>query len=320
MTNTTESIIAAIAASGRTATVIVMDEQQENGAHVPFGQTFKPPQQAVVGHGMPVASQAPASPQDDDRAVMVAAEMEKMRQGYERQLAALTSQLDGIKKENESIKDKLKEAQVRLQDAQTSDAGEVTSDVPMETGVSVDEFDVEVLGLSERAHKRALGAGYKTVGALREAYLSKDLKDTKLTKDELIEIGEKLLGRVPAERIPSSEPASADKSSATNGASDVPSNIDDRGWMARLNVLLFKSQKAREAQAALEEYEDKNKAFVKRWKATHDKYADLKADVEVAKGQVVAMLYSMNLDFKLSAEDALDQVGLGHLIPKEDQE
>ena len=109
--------------------------------------------------------------------------------------------------------------------------------------VDHDEFPLSCLGLKDATAERAAKAGYATVGALRADYMGGDIRSTKLTKDHLIEIGEKLLGLAPAARpVAVADAGSHDDDPDSNIDDGAPEGLEVPTWDDRLEIAQIKEE------------------------------------------------------------------------------
>jgi hypothetical protein len=163
---------------------------------------------------------------------------------------------------------------------------------PTET-VSIDAYDIKVLGISEDREKKVRKL-YPTIGALREAATTGKLKELKLPGGQkaIIDIQERLLGKVPSERIPGAAPAAA----GGNVAEGVPAGHTDRPWLDRLGAVKAKERDMQEWAAKLAAIKQAHPVETEMPDAEYDKLLDARHEHDIAKSQVVALVWGLGLD------------------------
>jgi len=186
---------------------------------------------------------------------------------------------------------------------------------PAET-VSIDAYGIDVLGLSADISKKVCKV-YANIGALREAATAGKLKDLKLPGGQkaIIDIQERLLGRVPPERIPASAPTSA----AGGVAEGVPAGHTDRPWLDRLGAVKAKERDMQEWAAKLVAIKAAHPVETEMPDEEYDKLLDARHEHDIAKSQVVALVWGLGLEKEHlrgdggSVDACLTKAGLTHL-------
>lgn len=222
----------------------------------------------------------------------------------EKALAELTAQLS---QRDQTI--------TQLQQSAAAQVPTGASEQPTET-VSIDAYGIEVLGIPEDIASK-VSKVYATVGALREAASSGKLKEMKLKGGQkaVIDIQERLLGRVPPERIP----ASAAPAAAATGDSATPAGHSDRPWMDRLGAVKAKERDMAEWAAKLAALRQQFPVETEMPDEEYDKLLDARHEHDIAKSQVVALVWGLGLDKEHlrgdngSVDACLVAAGLTHL-------
>jgi hypothetical protein len=139
---------------------------------------------------------------------------------------------------------------------------------------------VATLGLDEKVLKVLRKLDITTVGGLCDAYRADDkpLTGAKLTKDQLIDIGERLLGRVPPAAVARAIQGDAAPASAGSGA---PAEHIDRSWPDRIGAARRKEEKFVGAKARAETHRGE---LLKRWPACIGLDAEGQEAVKSPKG------------------------------------
>jgi len=205
--------------------------------------------------------------------------------------------------------------------ATTLSAEAITPAQP-EGGVSIDTYSIDVLGIPEEIAAKVRKV-YTTIGDLRAAVISGALKEMKLKGGQkaIIDIQERLLGRVPPERIAGATPVAGGGAAATGGgvAEGVPEGHSDRPWLDRLGAVKAKEQDMKDWAAKMgalrAEYPDETAMP----DASYDELMKSIKEHDVAKSQVVALVWGLGLDKEhLRGDDGcvdacLRDAGLTHL-------
>ena len=191
-----------------------------------------------------------------------------------------------------------------------------TVEQPAET-VSIDSYAIDVLGIPEEIAKKVRKV-YTNIGALREAAATGKLGDLKLKGGQkaIIDIQERLLGRVPSERIPASAPAASTGGGTTEG---VPAGHSDRPWLDRLGALKAKERDMAEWAGKLAAIQAEHPDETNMPDAAYDALMDARHEHDIAKSQVVALVWGLGLDKEHLRGDGgnvdacLAGAGLSHL-------
>jgi hypothetical protein len=180
--------------------------------------------------------------------------------------------------------------------------------------VSIDSYDIETLGIGDESNVRKLKkAGYTTIGQVRQGFAN--LKDLKLKGGQkaVIDIAERLMGKVPASTGTGPAPAAA-----TTQAEGTPEGHTDRSWLDRLGAVKAKERDVRDEEAKIAaikaQYPDENNMP----DAAYDQLLDKQREKDMAKAQVVALVWGLGLDKGPlsqggSVDDCLTAAGLTHL-------
>lgn len=252
----------------------------------------------------------------------------ELNAAYERVKAAhgaVTAERDGFSLQLREMEAKARHYE-SLAAAQGGQPGAAPGAVPAQPAaiVAYEGLPIDVLQLDEKMLKSlSKTRGWDTLGKLRAALLEGKLKtEAKLTKDDIIGVAEKLLGKVPPSGVPAPTGAAAPTSN-TGGAADVPIGQKDRSWMERLQAARRKEQKKRGIEAKMDQL--RRGAFVGadgKPLAPQDaaKVLDTESKVlEVTNAQMTALLWSCGFEFDPAkgfggVDDALTKAGLVALV------
>ena len=226
----------------------------------------------------------------------------------EKHIALLTEQL---MKRDQTIT----EFQQTVQQMRAASSSPAGGEQPVET-VSIDAYGIDVLGLPADISKKVCKV-YANIGALREAATAGKLKDLKLPGGQkaIIDIQERLLGRVPPERIPAGAPTSA----AGGVAEGVPAGHADRPWLDRLGAVKAKERDMQEWAAKLAAVKAAHPVETEMPDEEYDKLLDARHEHDIAKSQVVALVWGLGLEKEHlrgdggSVDACLTKAGLTHL-------
>ena len=160
--------------------------------------------------------------------------------------------------------------------------------------VSIDSFSIDVLGIADDVAKK-IRKIYPTVGALRDAATTGKLADLKLKGGQkaIIDVHERLLGLVPPERIPAQAPAPTTAAAAADG---VPSGHADRPWLDRLGAVKAKERDMQEWATKIAAARQAYPVETDMPDAEYDKLVDARHEHDIAKSQVVALVWGLGLD------------------------
>lgn len=263
------------------------------------------------GNGVAVPYQAASAPLQHS---MTDSELGAKLQAAEQHIAALTEQLT----QRDTTITQLQNAVSGAASAGAAQgAAEATAAQPADT-VSIDAYGIDVLGIPEDVAKKVRKV-YATIGALREAATSGALKEMKLKGGQkaIIDIQERLLGRVPPERIPASAPPGTGGGGGV--AEGVPAGHTDRPWLDRLGAVKAKERDMQEGAAKLAGIRQQFPVETEMPDTEYDKLLDARHEFDISKSQVVALVWGLGLDKEHLRGDAgsvdacLTAAGLSHL-------
>jgi len=247
---------------------------------------------------------APAAVPDTYQHSMTDSEVGSKLQAAEKHIALLTEELA---KRDQTITEMASVPPVVV-------AAPAGAEQPTDT-VSIDAYDIEVLGLPEEIVKKVRKL-YPTIGPLREAAATGKLGPLKLKGGQkaIIDIQERLLGRVPPERIPAGAPTAIE-----GVAEGVPAGHTDRSWLDRLGAVKAKERDMQEGAAKLAAVKAQYPVETEMPDAEYDKLLDARHEFDIAKSQVVALVWALGLDKEHlrgdtgSVDACLTAAGLSHL-------
>jgi len=173
---------------------------------------------------------------------------------------------------------------------------------------------VDQLGLDEKVAKAAAKAGIVNYGDLFDVYTAGELKEKvgrSMTKDKLAEVGIVLL----RQGVPRGDGAAA-AALSTGGASDVPAGFEDRGWLDRLNAARSKEVRLKGVDAKVLELkaaaQTAHPGALVNGELDLEKLPDAAGNeirieentFNVVRGQLIAMLWSCNLEASIASQAA----------------
>jgi hypothetical protein len=303
-----EAIVASAQRSGTRVGIVIVDAERNNGNTPGFS----------LGGETDDGSEATAGPVNPPAALppeIAATEIEGLRSQYVgalKQRDEATTALLAAQQERDKYSAAAREAEARAagltQQLQAAAAGQpVQMPAPgaAQGASQVSQFDglnVEVLGLEEKLLKSLTKTrGWATIGQLKAALLEGKLKsEAKLSKDEVIGIAERLLGKPP------SLPTPAGVGVAAGPASTAPSGHKDRDWKERLTAARRKEAKKSQIMGKLQQIVAEIGKYAQgqvppqllQAKDTEEK------TLELTNAQVAALLWACGFEFDPAAGPA----------------